>query len=82
MAGSRICHSSRNNPPLTDKDELAGGAPRASNNDSGTSFPIPAASYTLTFILALGLPDIYTNVDLQRATRLALKLFIKSQKHK
>lgn len=37
---------------------------------------------SITFsVPILGLLSIYTNVNLQKATRLALKLFIKSQKY-
>ena len=56
----------------------AGGAPTA---DSGISEPIPAVSRTPTPASALGPPRRYTDEDLQRATKLALKSFIKGQEH-
>ena len=58
----------------------AGGA---LTNSSGTTKPTPAVSYTFTpaFVSALGPPERYTDKDLQRATKLALELFVKGQKH-
>ena len=65
-----------------------GGAP---TNDSGTPEPTPAVSYTLTPAPAQALapapafvsdsPGRYTDKDLQRATKLALKSFVKGQEH-
>ena len=85
MAGSRTCCSPWSNPPPTGKDELAGGAPRAPTKGSGIPTPISAASRALTPApaptFAPGLPGLYTDMDLQRATKLALKLFVKGQKH-
>ena len=84
MAGPRT----RRNPPLAGGDELARGAPTKS---SGTPTPTPVISRPPTPALAIsptqvpalapGPPSMYTDVDLQRATRLALELFVKSQKH-
>ena len=58
----------------------AGGAP---TNDNDTLKPILVISCasTCTFVSALGPPERYMNKDLQRATKLALKLFVKGQKH-
>lgn len=36
---------------------------------------------TSTFALTLGLSNIYTNIELQKVTRLTLKFFIKNQKY-
>ena len=69
------------NPPPASKNELARAASRAWTNDNGTlsytpavshiSIPAPAPSLASTKLVAK-----YTNADLQRATKLALKLFI------
>ena len=80
MAGLRT----RCNSPPAGKDELAGGVPF---EGSGTPTPTPAASRAPTpapaqySAPAPGPPGVYTNVDLQKATRLALKSFVKGQKH-
>lgn len=49
--------------------------------DSSTSTPTSATSHAFTpaSTPASSLPDMYINIDLQRATRLALKLFVKGQ---
>ena len=67
MAGPRTCRN-------------ACGAP---TNGSNTPEPIPAVSRTPTSALvsASGLPWRYTDEDLQRATKLALELFVKGQEH-
>ena len=79
MAGLRICDN-------------VGGAP---TNDSSTPEPIPIISHTpipapaqaLAPTLAPtpasvpGPPGRYTDENLQRATKLALKSFVKGQKH-
>ena len=58
----------------------AGGA---STNSSDTLKPTPAVYHTPTLALASasGLPERYTDKDLQRATKLALELFVKDQEH-
>ena len=81
MAGSRACQSIYQNPPPAGEDELAEVAPRAPINDNGTFFYIFAVSYIPTPALALPLAPAelvvkYTNANLQRATKLALKLFV------
>lgn len=55
------------NATFIGKDKLTRGA---FIDSSSILTPIPAV------FLALSLPDIYTNVDLQRTIKLALKLFI------
>ena len=66
---------------------------KAFTNDSGTPDPTSAVSYALTpapvqasaFTLALiftpSLLSRYMDKNLQRATKLALKLFVKGQKY-
>ena len=84
MAGPRTCRSPCRNPPPVSQDELAGAAPGALTNDSGTfsytlavsrvPTPAPAPPPAPAKLVAK-----YTNADLQRATKLALKLFIQGQ---
>ena len=81
MARPCACQSRRLNPPPDNKDKLAGAASEAPTNDSGTPFHTPVMSYVPTLAPALlfalaKLVAKYTNADLQRATKLALKLFI------
>ena len=58
-------------------------AGKALANDSGTLKPTPAISRapTSTPISALGLPERYTDKDLQGAIKLILKSFVKGQEH-
>ena len=72
-------------------------AGRAPTNNNGTFQPIPAVSCAFTPALAnisapaqaftpapastLGPPGRYTDNNLQRTTKLALKLFVKCQEH-
>ena len=73
MAGPRICHN-------------AGGT---LIDNSGTPVPTPAVSRPPTRASAQtpasapvpGPPGRYTDVDLQRAIKLALELFVKGQLH-
>ena len=63
------------------KDELTGAAPRAPTDDSGTLSHTPTisriAAPTLLLLLApVKLVAKYSNADLQRATKLALEMFI------
>ena len=76
MAG--LC--TRYNPPSGDKNELASGA---FTNNSGTPVPTPAVfqAPTPAPASAPGLPERYTDKNLQKATKLALKLFVKGQEH-
>ena len=72
------------NPPPAGKDELAEAARGAPTNDSGTLSHIPAVLHVSTPApappLAPGkLVAKYTNTNLQRATKLALKLFVQGQ---
>ena len=50
-------------------------------NDSGTPKPIPTVFCAFSPASTLGLLGRYIDKDLQRATKLALKLFVKNQKH-
>ena len=61
-----------------DKDELAAGAP---TDVSGTPVPTPAVSQAPTPAPASAPdpPGRYTDEDLQRATKLASKLFVKAK---
>ena len=84
MAGTRTQRSSRQNPSPTGEDELTGAAPRALTNDSGTPSHTPAVSRVLIPAPAPSsapakLVDKYTNANLQRATKLALELFVQGQ---
>ena len=83
MARSRVRRSPCFNPPPTGNDELAGGAPGALTNGSGIFTPTTATSCTPTPTPAPvpGPTGMYTDVDLQRATKLALELFVKGQEH-
>ena len=84
MAGPRTCRSPCWNPLPTGEDELAGAAPRAPTDDSGTlshtlalsrvTTPVSTLPLTLAKLMAK-----YTDVDLQRVTKLALKLFVQGQ---
>lgn len=49
---------------LVRKDELVGGALEAPTNGSGTFTPTSATFCTPTHIFALGLPGMYSNIDL------------------
>lgn len=87
-------HIYRNLPP-TSKDELARDTLGVLIKGSGTSNLTSAVFYAFTLALALaqapaltqtpapalGLPSMYTNIDLQRATKLALELFFKGWEH-
>ena len=84
MAGPCAQQSPCWNPLLADEDELARAAPRAPSNDSGTLSHTPAMLRILTPAPALSLAPAklvakYTNTDLQRATKLALELFVQGQ---
>ena len=85
MAAFRACRIPYGNPPPIGEDELAGVAPVAAlTNDSGTFSHTPAVSYIPTFAPAPPLAPAelvakYTNADLQRATKLVLKLFGEGQ---
>ena len=76
MAGPRTC---QNSSP-TGKYKLAENVPRASTKNNNTSTSIPAIFQTPTPTSALApiliLLSLYINFDLQKATKLALKLFV------
>ena len=81
MARPRARWSFRRNPPSAGEDELAGAAPGAPTDDNGTLSHTSNMSRVPT--LAPALPPApaelmakYTNADLQRATKLALELFV------
>lgn len=80
MAGLYICR----NPALIEEDKLVESIPTKGSNIptlflANFCAQIPAFAQALT--PALGLLSRYTNVDLQKATKLALKLFVKGQEH-
>ena len=75
MTGPRT----RRNPLLGGKNELA-GAPIEGNSTSAISCASIFAPI-LAPALASGPPKRYTDKNLQRATKLALELFVKGQKH-
>ena len=66
----------RNSTPI-DKDELTGGTP---TKGSGTPNPIPtafkASTCACTYVPTPGPSGRYTDKDLQKATKLALKSFV------
>ena len=78
----------RCDPPPSSEDELAGDAPGAHIKGSGTPTPTsaissaptpapaqaPAPVQTLTLVPG---PGPYMDADIQRATKLALELFVK-----
>ena len=81
MAGPHTCHSPRRNSPSGGKDELAGGlpgAPTKSNNTPTSSPPISWAQTPADAPTSTSAPprSTYTDADLQKATKLALELFI------
>ena len=82
MAATRACRSSCQNPLPTGKDELAGITSRAApTDDNGTPSHPPAISHVSTPALVPPLVPAklvakYTDTDLQRATKLALELFV------
>lgn len=72
----------RHNLALVGEDELADGASiKCSNILMPFSAQTPTPRQGLAFAPALGLPDMYTNVDLQRITSLALELFVKAKEY-
>lgn len=79
MADSCICYYFF---PLISKNELVGRIP---TNDSGipvvSRTPTSTSTLSQAFTSTLGLPDGYTNKNLQKTTKLVLKLFIWGQEH-
>ena len=70
--------------PLNGKDEFTGAAPKAFTNDNSTFSYTSAISRISTPALAppfasAELVAKYINANLQKATKLALKLFIQGQ---
>ena len=83
MAGPRTCRSFRRNPPPGGEDKLAGGLPGAPTKGSNTSTLSPPISWVQTPADTPGptpapLRGTYTDVDLQKATKLALESFVQS----
>lgn len=78
MAGLR---TSRNSTPIS-KDELAGRVCTKSSNIP-TFFPDQTSALNQAFFPApaLILPSMYTNIDQQKVTKLAPKLFVKGKKY-
>ena len=86
MAGPRTRHSLCRNPPPGNEDELVGGPPGALTKGSNTSTPSPPVSWTQTPVdtpttIPASSRGMYTDANLQRATKLALELFIQGQAH-
>ena len=80
MAGPRT----RCNPLSAGKDKLATGAPSKGSgipNPTLAAFCTPIPALTQDPAPAPGPPGIYTDVDLQKTTRLALELFVKGQEY-
>ena len=86
MAGPQTRQSLCYNPPTVSKDKLSESALGAATNGNGISAPnsIPAVSYSLIPAPAPALApqrDTYTNVNLEKVTKLALKSFVQGQAH-
>ena len=86
MAGPRTRRNPRRNPHLGGEDELTGSPPGAPTKGSNTPTLFPPVSWVQTPVDTLAPTPapprgMYTNVDLQRATKLALELFIQGQVH-
>ena len=84
MAGPCACHSFYRNPPPAGEDELVRATSEAPTNDNGTPSHTSAVSYVSTPAPAPPLAPAKpvaknTNANLQRATKLALELFVQGQ---
>ena len=84
MAGPRACQSSCRKLLPAGEEELAGASLGALTNDNGTLSQTPAVSHVPTpapapLLAPIKLVAKYTNADLQRAIKLALKLFVQGQ---
>ena len=84
MARPRAPRSLRQNPPPAGEDELARAALGASTDNSNTPSHTPAVSRLPTPAPApppapIKLVAKYTNIDMQKATKLALESFVQSQ---
>lgn len=69
MTGPQTCY----NLVPTSKNQVA---KRASIEGNGIFITTPAATLTFVSVFAPSLPGIYTNINLQKTTKLTLKLFI------
>ena len=86
MVGPHTCWSLCRNPLSSSENKLAEDLPGAPNKGSNTPtlfLPVswaqtPAEALALTSALSRG---TYTDVNLQKATKLALELFIRGQAH-
>lgn len=76
MAILRICR----NFVLVGKNKIVQGV--FIKNNTYTPTPTISQTHTPTFASFLSLAVLYTNINLQKTTTLALKLFIKNQKHR
>ena len=86
MAGPGTHRSSRHNLPPSGEDELAGGLPGASTEGSNILTPSPPVSWAQTLVdtpapTLVPLRGTYTDVNLQRAIKLALESFVQGQAH-
>ena len=84
MADPRTCRSFRCNPSPGGENEFIGGLLGASTKDSNTPTPSLTIFQAQTHTPAptpASLGGTYTNVDLQRATKLALESFVQGQAH-
>ena len=86
MTGPRTCRSPHRNLPPGGKNKLAGGPPEAPTKGSNTptpSLPISQAQTLADVSAPTPTPSggIYIDVDLQKAIKLALELFVQGQAH-
>lgn len=84
MTRPQTCKSFCYNLPPVGKNELAKSALRASTNSNGIPTFISTLAISRAFIPAFvpaqsPLGGIHTNLNLQQATKLALKLFVQGQ---
>ena len=85
MAGPCACQSLYQNLSLASKDKLTGTAPRVSSIDDNCIFSytfIVSHVYTFAPLFALTFTKLaakYINVNLQKAIKFALKLFVQGQ---
>lgn len=76
MIGPSTCY----NLAFTNKDKLARAVFNKGNSTSISTFAV-SWDFTSIFTSALALPNIYTNINPQKISKLVLKLFIKGQKY-
>lgn len=78
MAGLRICCAFCDNRLPAGKYELASRAPTIRNGINTPILPVFCISTSASTPVPAPLKDTFINVDLQRAIKLALKLFIQN----